>query len=116
MYKSSYNSESFRSKISERRTERSSLTAFLKIIVAPLILVVPGIIAYNIYGNQISGDIVYPVLVNKLLPSKLSGFFGAVLFGAVLSSFNSALNSASTIFSLNIYKPLFSPNIQKEIL
>lgn len=92
------------------------LTAFLKIIVAPLILVVPGIIAYNIYGNQISGDIVYPVLVNKLLPSKLSGFFGAVLFGAVLSSFNSALNSASTIFSLNIYKPLFSPNISEKNL
>ena len=58
------------------------LTALLKIVVAPLILVVPGIIAYCIYGNEIGGDIVYPTLVNKLLPTYMTGFFGAVLFGA----------------------------------
>jgi len=92
------------------------LTALLKIVVAPLILVVPGIIAYCIYGNEIGGDIVYPTLVNKLLPTYMTGFFGAVLFGAVLSSFNSALNSASTIFSLNIYKPLFKPEASEEYL
>lgn len=84
------------------------LTALLKIIIAPLILVIPGIIAYNIFDDTFKGDIIYPILVNKLLPKYLIGFFGAVLFGAVLSSFNSALNSASTIFSLNIYKPLFN--------
>lgn len=92
------------------------LTALLKIIVAPLILVIPGIIAYCVYGNKISGDIVYPTLVNKLLPPYLTGFFGAALFGAVLSSFNSALNSASTIFSLNIYKPIFNPKISEKKL
>lgn len=92
------------------------LTALLKIVVAPLILVVPGIIAYCIYGNEIGGDIVYPTLVNKLLPTYMTGFFGTVLFGAVLSSFNSALNSASTIFSLNIYKPLFKPEASEEYL
>lgn len=32
------------------------------------------------------------------------GFFAAVLVGSVLSSFNSALNSAATIFGLEIYK------------
>lgn len=87
------------------------LTALLKIVVAPLILVVPGIIAYCIYGNEIGGGIVYPTLVNKLLPTYMTGFFGAVL-----SSFNSALNSASTIFSLNIYKPLFKPEASEEYL
>lgn len=92
------------------------LTAFLKIVLAPIILVIPGIIAYSIFGNSISGDIVYPTLVNKLLPKEFTGFFGAVLFGAVLSSFNSALNSASTIFSLNIYKPLFKPEIDEKSL
>ena len=34
----------------------------------------------------------------------MTGFFVAVLMGAILSTFNSALNSAATIFSLGIYK------------
>ena len=37
----------------------------------------------------------------------LSGFFAAVVMGAVLSTFNSVLNSAATIFSLDIYKRHF---------
>lgn len=90
------------------------LTAFLKITIAPLILVLPGIIAFNMYGNTISGDVIYPTLVNALLPKSMTGFFGAVLFGAVLSSFNSALNSVSTIFSLNIYKPWIKPSLDEK--
>ena len=35
-----------------------------------------------------------PMLVNKVLPASLLGFFAAVIFGAILSSFNSVLNSA----------------------
>jgi SSS family solute:Na+ symporter len=38
------------------------------------------------------------------LPTVLVGFFAAVLFGAILSSFNSALNSSVTLFGLDIYK------------
>ena len=37
------------------------------------------------------------------------GFFAAVLFGAVLSSFNSALNSSVTLFGLDIYKSHINP-------
>jgi SSS family solute:Na+ symporter len=44
------------------------------------------------------------MLVNKVLPPVLLGFFAAVLFGAILSSFNSALNSSVTLFGLDIYK------------
>ena len=32
------------------------------------------------------------------------GFFAAVLFGAILSSFNSVLNSSVTLFGIDIYK------------
>ena len=52
----------------------------------------------------------YPMLVNKVLPVYLIGFFAAVLFGAILSSFNAALNSTSTLFMLNVYKPLIKPS------
>ena len=50
------------------------------------------------------------MLVNKVLPFYLIGFFAAVLFGAILSSFNAALNSTSTLFMLNVYKPLIKPS------
>ena len=80
------------------------LAAFIKILV-PMIVVIPGIIAYQIFKEPLSNpDQAYPLLVSKVLPVSLLGFFAAVLFGAVLSSFNSALNSSATLFGLDIYK------------
>ena len=60
------------------------------------------------YGDP---DTVYPNLVKKVLPLWLTGFFVAVIVGAVLSTFNSALNSAATIFSLDIYKKYFRKDV-----
>lgn len=78
-------------------------TAILKIF-GPIILVFPGIIAFHLYPDLAKADMAYPELVAHVLPKALVGFFGAVLFGAVLSSYNSFLNSASTLFSLGIYQ------------
>lgn len=79
---------------------------FIKILV-PLILVTPGIIAFTMYGNSLeNGDMAYTTLVADVLPAPLLGIFAAVMFGAILSSFNSCLNSAATMFSVNIYKPM----------
>jgi solute:Na+ symporter, SSS family len=78
--------------------------AFLKIL-GPIIVVLPGIIAFYLYGDIISKpDQAYPTLVREVLPSYLVGFFAAVLFGAILSSFNSALNSSVTLFGVDLYK------------
>ncbi|MEP2935252.1 MAG: solute:sodium symporter family transporter [Gilvibacter sp.] len=80
------------------------LASFIKIL-GPLIVVLPGIIAYHVFqGNLENADSAYPMLVNKVLPSGLLGFFAAVLFGAILSSFNSVLNSSVTLFGVDIYK------------
>ena len=80
------------------------LASFIKILV-PLIVVLPGLIAYHIFeGNLESVDSAYPMLVKKVLPTAWVGFFAAVLFGAILSSFNSVLNSSVTLFGLDIYK------------
>jgi len=77
--------------------------AFLKIL-GPLILVLPGIIAFHIFnGNLEKPDLAYASLVAEVLPKPLVGFFAAVLFGAILSSFNSALNSCVTLFGIDIY-------------
>ena len=80
------------------------LASFLKIL-GPLILVLPGMIAYHYFdGGLASSDLAYPELVRAVLPDYLIGFFAAVLFGAILSSFNSVLNSSVTLFGLDIYK------------
>lgn len=89
---------------------------FIKLLV-PFILVIPGIIAYALFKDEIGKqDMAYAILVNHVLPLPLVGFFGAVLLGAVLSTFDSALNSASTMFCLNLYKPVFAPNISDKKL
>lgn len=87
------------------------LTAVLKML-DPLILVLPGLIAFHLYQDLPSADMAYPTLVNKVLPLPLVGFFGAVLFGAVISTFNGFLNSASTLFSMGIYRRLINENAE----
>ncbi|MDO4490305.1 MAG: solute:sodium symporter family transporter [Lachnospiraceae bacterium] len=83
------------------------------------VIVIPGIIAYQLMqagvltigsGASFDGDSAYPLLVMHVMPKVFMGFFAAVMFGAILSSFNSVLNSASTIFSLNIWKPIWGKN------
>jgi SSS family solute:Na+ symporter len=68
-------------------------------------VVLPGLIAFHLFeGNLESADSAYPELVRKVLPSAWVGFFAAVLFGAILSSFNSVLNSSVTLFGIDVYK------------
>ncbi|WP_234423321.1 MULTISPECIES: solute:sodium symporter family transporter [Aquimarina] len=84
------------------------LGSFVKIL-GPIIVVLPGIIAFHMFGDTLKNpDEAYPMLVSKVLPVSLVGFFAAVLFGAILSSFNSALNSSVTLFGIDIYKEYFN--------
>jgi len=86
------------------------LAAFIKIII-PIIVVVPGIISWHVFDGQLENpDQAYPALVAKVLPAAWTGFFAAVLFGAVLSSFNSLLNSSVTLFGVDLYKFFFRQN------
>ena len=80
-------------------------TGVLKLLV-PIIIVLPGVIGFYYFGDALYAeqDRVYPELVKRVLPVGLLGFFAAVVMGAVLSTFNSALNSAATIFSVDVYK------------
>ena len=84
------------------------LAAFVKFLI-PVIVVLPGIIAWHLFdGDLSSADKAYPELVKEVLPPALVGFFAAVLFGAVLSSFNSLLNSSATLFGFDLYKKFFN--------
>ena len=48
-------------------------------------------------GQDVRADQSYGQLVNAVLPDAYAGFFAAVMMGAILSSFNSALNSTCTL-------------------
>ncbi len=92
------------------------LAAFIKIL-GPIIVVLPGIIAYHLFGNTLTNpDEAYPTLVQAVLPTAWVGFFAAVLFGAILSSFNSALNSSVTLFGLGVYKSRINKNATEKMV
>ena len=74
-------------------------------LLGPLMLCLPGIIALHMPELTIDkNDQVYGSVVRHVLPDWSLGLFAAVLMGSILSSFNSGLNSASTLFSLQFYK------------
>ncbi len=102
-----------------------AFAAFLKLII-PLIVVIPGIIAYvmnldengelvksSLDPNFLNGDYVVndnaaPWLIDQFVPAGLKGLVVAALAAAIVSSLASMLNSTSTIFTMDIYKPYFN--------
>jgi solute:Na+ symporter, SSS family len=84
-------------------------------LVGPLMLCLPGIIALHMTDLTIDKqDQVYGAIVRHILPDWSLGLFAAVLMGSILSSFNSALNSASTLFSLQFYSSYINKNASGE--
>jgi SSS family solute:Na+ symporter len=84
-------------------------TGLLKIFI-PLVIILPGVIGFYYFGDSLytSQDMVYPEIIKKVLPASFVGIFAAIVMGAVLSTFNSVLNSAATIFSIDLYKRHFN--------
>ena len=82
------------------------LSGYFKVLV-PFLMMVPGVIAYHLYGSGLDSiDLAYPQLVKDTLPIWALGFFLAVLLGAVFSSFNSLINSSATMLTLDVIQPL----------
>ena len=91
-------------------------TGLLKLL-GPLYLVIPGLIAYAMFaGQDVKADHSYGMLVNQVLPTPFAGFFAAVMMGAILSSFNSALNSTCTLFSLGLYRNVINRDASNQQL
>ncbi len=69
-----------------------------------------GIIAVHLYAGKLSAtsDAAFPLLIRELIPVGLRGFIFAAIAGAVISSLASMLNSASTIFTMDIYSRHFN--------
>ena len=103
-----------------------AFAAFLKLII-PLIVVIPGIIAYvmNLDNGElvkasldpaflndeggVVNDNAAPWLISEFVPVGLKGLVVAALAAAIVSSLASMLNSTSTIFTMDIYRPFINP-------
>ncbi len=83
-------------------------SGFLGIFLA-LVVSFPGMIAYALNPDLPEADAAYPFLVTTLIPAGLRGVMMAALTAAIMSTFNSLLNSSATILTLDIYKPFFRP-------
>ena len=103
-----------------------AFAAFLKLLL-PIFVVIPGIIAFVLFtqpegtaiienirsdftrpDGSIVYDISYPWLIRTFIPTGIKGLVVAALTAAIVSSLASMLNSTSTIFTMDIYKPYFS--------
>ncbi len=77
--------------------------------VIPVILVVPGLVALAKYPGLVRGDEGVPKLVGEVLPAGARGIFLAAFLAALMSSVDSYLNSAATIFTHDLYKRFLRP-------
>jgi SSS family solute:Na+ symporter len=86
-------------------------------LLVPFAIVIPGIMSFQLYGSQMSRtDEAFPLLIRNLIPQGLRGFMFAAIAGAVISSLASMLNSASTIFTIDIYNRMFDRNASQKRL
>ncbi len=108
--------------------------AFLKLLI-PLLVVIPGIVAFVLFtqpagttiipgvkeaflktGGGINYDKAYPWLISVFIPTGIKGLVLAALVAAIVSSLASMLNSTSTIFTMDIYKPYLNKKASEKIL
>jgi solute:Na+ symporter, SSS family len=79
------------------------VAAAIRILVVPLIVVVPGVAAYRLFGDL--GDATYGTIVAHVLPPWLSGAFAAVMASAIVSHTSSTLNSTVALWSMDFHEP-----------
>jgi SSS family solute:Na+ symporter len=91
-----------------RQGQRGVIFAAALWLLVPFFIVLPGIMALQLYPGQMEKpDQAFPLLIRNLIPAGLRGFMFAAIAGAVISSLASMLNSAATIFTMDLYKRHF---------
>lgn len=104
-----------------KEAQKGAIYAALLKLTNPLFITLGGLLTFYMAHNGLlsdaqaaalaeTSDLAYPTLIIEMMPKPLLGFFAAVLFGAILSSFNSALNSSVTLYTLDFHRPVFNPD------
>ncbi|MEM9938716.1 MAG: SLC5 family protein [Pseudomonadota bacterium] len=76
--------------------------AGIRLLIVPVIVVVPGVIAYELFGDI--DDDAYGRIVGHVLPPALSGAFAAAIAAAVLTTFNSILNASAALYVCDLHE------------
>ena len=84
-----------------------AFAGYMKLLL-PLIVVIPGIVAYALNAPITRGDEAYPWLLNSFVGPGLKGLAFAALIAAIVSSLASMMNSTSTIFTMDLYRHYFN--------
>lgn len=93
----------------------ANFTAWLKLIDIPL-FILPGILAFVLLPNIGNSTDAYLKLVEEVFPTGLLGLVIVVMAAALISTIGSALNSLSTVYTMDIYIKKHNPNAgEKEI-
>lgn len=87
----------------------ANLTGWLKILDVAL-FILPGIICFILFPDLKNPDEAYMTMVTSLFPAGMTGLVMAVLIAALVSTIDSALNSLSTVFTMDIYVKKYKPN------
>jgi SSS family solute:Na+ symporter len=87
--------------------------AAIRILIVPPMIVIPGIVSYKLFGDI--GDQAYGRIVAEVLPSWLSGAFAAMMAAAVLTTFNSILNSSAALYVCDIHEQYFQKEKQMKV-
>jgi len=75
--------------------------AVVRILIVPAIVVVPGVVAYKLFGHL--GDQSYGRIVARVLPTWLSGAFAAMMAAAVIAHTAAILNSSVALYSVDFH-------------
>lgn len=86
----------------------ANFTGWLKILDVAL-FILPGIICFMLFPNLANPDEAYMTMVTHLFPVGMTGLVIAVLIAALISTVDSALNSLSTVFTMDIYVKRMNP-------
>ena len=75
--------------------------AVVRILIIPIIVTVPGVVAYKLMGNV--GDRAFGLLVAQVLPPWLSGAFAAMIAAAVIAHTSAVLNSTVALYAIDFH-------------
>jgi len=94
----------------------ANFTGWLKILDVAL-FIIPGIVCFILFPDLQDPDEAYMTMVTRLFPAGMTGLVMAVLIAALVSTIDSALNSLSTVFTMDIYVKKYKPEAtQKQII
>ncbi len=81
--------------------------AMVRIVVIPAIVVIPGVVAYKLFGDV--NDAAYGRVVAEVLPGWLSGTFAALMAAAVIAHTSAILNGTVALYTVDFHDKFVAP-------